>query len=56
MPHSFPMTKDRAKDNLVVNLNNFSQEQMQEEQISLNLTQDTMRMQQLLLLLHLLAK
>jgi hypothetical protein len=40
----------------VVNLNNLSQKQVQEEQISLNLTQDTMRMHQLLFLPHLPVK
>jgi hypothetical protein len=38
------MIEDRAEDNLVVNLDNFNQEQMPKKLIILNLIQDTMRM------------
>jgi hypothetical protein len=44
MPHSPPMIEDRVEENLIVNLNNLSQEQMQEEQVFLKLIQNTMRM------------
>jgi hypothetical protein len=39
MPHSPPMTKNKVEENLVINLNNFNQEQVQKKkkQISLNL-------------------
>jgi hypothetical protein len=37
------MIEDRAEDNLVVNLDNFNQEQMPKKLIILNLIQDTMR-------------
>jgi hypothetical protein len=50
------MIEDRVEENLVININNLSQEQVQEEQVSLNLIQDTMRMHQLLLFFHLFAK
>jgi len=43
MPHSPPMIKDKVEENVIVNLENFNQEQVQEEQISLNLIQNTMK-------------
>ncbi len=43
MLHSLLMIEDRAEDNLVVNLDNFNQEQMPKKLIILNLIQDTMR-------------
>ncbi len=44
MLHSPPMTKDKLEEKLIVNLNNFNQEQVQEEQVSLNFIRDTMTM------------
>jgi hypothetical protein len=38
------MTKDKLEEKLIVNLNNFNQEQVQEEQVSLNFIRDTMTM------------
>ncbi len=55
MLHSPPMIEDKVEENVIVNLKNFNQEQVQEEQISLNPIQDTMKVHQLLLFLHLLT-
>jgi hypothetical protein len=49
------MIEDKVEENVIVNLKNFNQEQVQEEQISLNPIQDTMKVHQLLLFLHLLT-
>ncbi len=43
MPHSPPMIKNNVEENVIVNLENFNQEQVQEEQISLNLIQNTIK-------------
>ncbi len=43
-----PMTKDGVKENLVINIDNLGQEQIWEEQVSLNLIQNTMKIHQLL--------
>ncbi len=55
MLHSPPMIEDKVEENVIVNLKNFNQEQVQEEQISLNPIQDTMKVHQLLSFLHLLT-
>jgi hypothetical protein len=49
------MIEDKVEENVIVNLKNFNQEQVQEEQISLNPIQDTMKVHQLLSFLHLLT-
>jgi hypothetical protein len=37
------MIKNNVEENVIVNLENFNQEQVQEEQISLNLIQNTIK-------------